>query len=117
MAKESIVAKVKEMLAAPSCCPELKEAGQKYLDSLGTDGQKEAAEMLIAELKDDVCRLADVREFFASPAGEAVFGKEQAAQMTAIADEKLAQGETVCFCGACQAGHALLQDQEALFEQ
>ena len=116
MANEAIIAKVKEVMDAYSCCAELKEACRKYLDAVGTDGQKAAAEALIAELKEDVQPLAGVREFFASEAGAQGFGAEQAAKMTAMADEKLAAGETICFCPACQAGHAVLENQEALFE-
>ena len=116
MANESIIAKVKAVIEAPSCCAELKEAAQKYLDAVGTEGQKKAAEDLIAELKDDVRALADVWEFFASEMGAKVFGPEKAKEMTAIADAKLAAGETVCFCPACQAGNAVLEDQAALFE-
>jgi hypothetical protein len=116
MANEAIITKIEEMMAAPSCCAELKEAGRKYLDAVGTKEQKEKADMLVAELKEDVCALADVREFFASEAGAAVFGKEKAAEMTAIADAKLAAGETVCFCPACQAGNWILEHQELLNE-
>ena len=116
MADQTIIAKINEMMAAPSCCAELKAAAQKYLDAAGTDGQKQAAEELVAELKEDVCRLADVREFFASEAGAKVFGAEKAAQMTALADAKLAAGETTCFCPACQAGKAILDAEEQLFD-
>ena len=116
MASEMILEKVRNVIAAPSCCKELREAAQKYLDAVGTPAQKEAAEALVLELKDDVCALADVREFFASEMGAKVFGPEQAAQMTALADEKLAAGETVCFCPACQAGNAVLEAQAELFE-
>ena len=34
--RDFIVEKVKEVLAAPSCCPELKAAAQTYLDVLDT---------------------------------------------------------------------------------
>ena len=33
---ESIVKAVKEMIEAPSCCPELETAGEIWLESLGT---------------------------------------------------------------------------------
>ena len=116
MANEAIIAKVKEVIAAPSCCAELREASRKYLDAVGTPGQKEAAEMLIAELKDDVCMLEDVLKFFDSEAGAAVFGAEQAKAMAETAKVKLAAGETICFCPACQAGSKVLEAQAELFE-
>ncbi len=114
MANEALMKKIEEMTAAPSCCAELKDAAKKYVDAVGTDAQKAAAEDLIAELKEDVQPLDGVRAFFASDAGAAVFGKEQAAKMTAIADEKLAAGEKICFCAACQAGSWILEHQELL---
>ena len=40
--RDYIVEKVKEVIAAPSCCPELKAAAQTYLDVLGTPDEKEA---------------------------------------------------------------------------
>ncbi len=35
MAKEFFVEKVKELMAAPSCCAEAKEAAQAWLDAPG----------------------------------------------------------------------------------
>ena len=40
MACEKTIALVKEVLAAPSCCAELKAAGEKWLASVGTGEQK-----------------------------------------------------------------------------
>ena len=40
MDKQTITAKVKEIVAAPSCCAELKAAGQAWLDSVGSPAQK-----------------------------------------------------------------------------
>ena len=36
MDKNELIATVKAMIAAPSCCQELKEAGQNWLAALGT---------------------------------------------------------------------------------
>ena len=52
--RDFIVEKVKEVLAAPSCCPELKDAAQKYLAALDTADEKAAGKILIAELEEDV---------------------------------------------------------------
>ena len=51
--RDFIVEKVKEVLAAPSCCPELKAAAQTYLDVLGTPDEKEAGKLLVAELEEE----------------------------------------------------------------
>lgn len=36
-----VIKKIQDMISAPSCCAELKAAGQAYLDAVGTE--KEAA--------------------------------------------------------------------------
>ena len=36
MKQNEIIQTVKTMIAAPSCCQELKDAGQKWLDAVGT---------------------------------------------------------------------------------
>lgn len=38
--RDFIVEKVKEVLAAPSCCPELKDAAEKYLAALDTADER-----------------------------------------------------------------------------
>ena len=42
MTKEERIAKVQEMIDAPSCCADLKEAGKAYLAAVGTDKEAEA---------------------------------------------------------------------------
>ena len=55
MNKNELSETVKEMIAAPSCCKELKDAGQNYLNALGTDAEKTAAAALLQEIREDVC--------------------------------------------------------------
>ena len=54
MTKQEIKSEVEKMIAAPSCCPELKTEGEAYLKAFGTAGEKAAAESLIREMKEDV---------------------------------------------------------------
>lgn len=75
--RDFIVEKVKEVLAAPSCCPELKDAAQKYLAALDTADEKAAGKILIAELEEDVQSYAGVflfrcgqRDFWRGDSGE-----------------------------------------------
>ena len=60
MTKAEIIEKVKEVIAAPSCCPEAKAACQAYLDAVGTEGEKTAEKAMIAELKEDVTELVNL---------------------------------------------------------
>ena len=57
--RDFIVEKVKEVIAAPSCCKELKDVAQKYLDALDTADEMAAGRLLIAELEEDVQSLDD----------------------------------------------------------
>ena len=49
--KDFTVQKVKEFMSVPYCCAEAKEAGQAFLDALGTEQEAEKAKALIAELR------------------------------------------------------------------
>ena len=115
MACEKTIALVKEILAAPSCCAELKAAGEKWLAAVGTDGQKAAAEALLAELKEDVSGIDDVIGFFGSDAGKGYFGAEKAAELLKIAQDAKAAGGKYCICDACQKGSKLIENPDGLF--
>lgn len=110
MTKDEIKEEVKKTIDAPSCCPELKEAGQAYLDAEGTPKEQEAAKTLIAELEDDVTSIDDLIALASSPAGEDLFGKEKAAGLL----KAKANGEKFCICPACQAGGKVLVHKENL---
>ena len=44
------------------------------------------------------------------------FGAEKAGQIAEEARQMIAAGQTVCPCPGCQAGHAVLEVKEGLFE-
>lgn len=75
--RDFIVEKVKEVLAAPSCCPELKDAAQKYLAALDTADEKAAGKILIAELEEDVQSIDDTLAFFCSDAAKRFLARRQ----------------------------------------
>lgn len=112
--RDFIVEKVKEVIAAPSCCAELKAAAQTYLDTLDTADEKEAGKLLVAELEEDVQDIDSVLAFFSSDAGKAYFGAEMATEMAETAKKVKAAGGTTCFCPACAAGKAILDKKEIL---
>ena len=66
MTKQEIKSEVEKMIAAPSCCPELKAEGEAYLKAFGTAGEKAAAESLIREMKEDVTSIDDLIAFAGS---------------------------------------------------
>ena len=114
MTKTDLIQKVKDVIAAPSCCAEAKAAAQSYLDALGTDGEAAAAKALLAELDEDVCSIGDLIAFAESDKGKAIFGAEKAAGMAAAAKKAQADGVKYCICPACTAGGAILDNRDLL---
>lgn len=95
--------KVQEMIAAPSCCAELREAGQAWLNAVGTDQEAAATAALLAEIEEDVGSIDGLIAFAGSEMGVKVFGEEGAANMLAHAKEVKANGGLYCDCAACTA--------------
>lgn len=114
--RDCIVKKVKEVIAAPSCCKELKDAAQKYLDALDTPDEKTAGKLLIAELEEDVQSLDDTMEFLYSDAAKDILGAEAVASMVETGKKVKAAGGKICFCPACTAGQAILEKKEVLLQ-
>ncbi len=114
MTKTDLIQKVKDVIAAPSCCAEAKAAAKSYLDAIGTDGEAAAAQALIAELEEDVCSIDDLIGFVESDGGKAFFGAEKAAGMAAAAKKAQADGVKYCICPACTAGGAILDNRDVI---
>ena len=51
---EYVVTKAKELIAAPSCSAEAKEAAQAWIAAVGTDKQAEETKKFIAEMEEDI---------------------------------------------------------------
>jgi len=113
MTKQELIETAKAMIAAPSCCRDLKSAAQTWIDAVGTAGEKAAADTLLAELKEDVCTIDHALAFFDSPRAVEYFGEAKAKELAAVAHETKAKGGKWCFCDACAAGSKLLENAEA----
>ena len=105
---------VRELVAAPSCCQELKEAGRKWLEAVEPAAKKEAAAALVLELREDIAPIGHVVEFFESPRGRELFGEERAGAIAAHAREVMARGGKWCDCPACAAGLKILENAALL---
>lgn len=114
MNKNELIETVKEMVAAPSCCGELKDAGRNYLNALGTDAEKATVAALLQEIREDACTLDQTIPFFESELGTQIFGAERAKAMAAHAREIKAQGVKWCDCPACAAGVKILGNASVL---
>ena len=114
MHKQTVKEKLQAIVAAPSCCAELKALGEEWLAAFGTDREKAASQKLIAELQTDVLEVDQVLAFFASPEGQKLFGAEKAAEMAQHMREVKAAGGKYCDCPACAPGREILDHQEIL---
>ena len=115
MSKKELVQTAKQLIASPSCCPELKAVTQRWLDAVGTAEEKEDAHALVLELMEDVNTLDHTIQFFESEQVVQMFGAEQANAMAAHAREMRASGAKWCDCPACTAGVILWKNAESLF--
>ena len=112
--REDLKAKVIDMMAAPSCCPELKAAAQEWLDTYDDGAKNQAATAaLIKELEEDISSIDSCIGFLASDMGKQIYGDAQPAALKAAQDSKAAGG-TVCTCGACQLGAEILKQKDYL---
>lgn len=105
--RDQLTQLVNQLIQAPSCCAEAKEAGQNWLTAAGTAGEQAATQALMAELEEDIMPIEGLIAFVSSPAGAQVFGAEQAKAMEAHAREIQAAGAKYCDCPACalDSGH------------
>ncbi|MBR1761066.1 MAG: heat-shock protein Hsp90 [Schwartzia sp.] len=114
MTKAEIIEKVKDLIAAPSCCAPLKALAEEWLKAEGTANEKEMSKKLIAELEKDVQKAADCLRFFDSEAGRKAMGEEFAAKMAKHFKELVDAGEIWCDCPACTPGRAILENKEVI---
>lgn len=114
MTKAEIIEKVHALINAGSCCAELKEKAQAYLDAQGTDTAVEAAKALVEEAKEDMIPIDGLIAFAGSERGAEIFGKERAEATLKAAQEAKAGGETICICDACQAAKAIVEHADLL---
>lgn len=108
MAKEEILEKVRALKDSKSCYEGLRKICEDYLHAVGTDKEKEAADILKKELKEDVIDIDGCIDFLDSKEGAAMLGKNMADKMTAKAKEAKEKGVIYCICPACTMGGWLL---------
>lgn len=102
------------LLAAPSCCKELRGVAEACLAALGTEGEKAAVKALLDEVAADITPIDGLIALTESDMGVSIFGQEQAAAMAAHAHERKDAGYPYCDCPACAACEALLARKDEL---
>ena len=100
--RNRLATKTEALIAVDWARPELKEAAQKWLDTM-EDGQanQEAAKAYVAALEAGLCT---VDELLAS----------DKAEIQAFGKELQAKGETLCQCEACKLVKEILDEKEYL---
>ncbi len=110
-----VAEKTKELIDAPTCSQEAREAAKAWLDAVGTDKEQEETKKYIAELEEDIVTVDGLIAFAESEAGAGVFG-EKAPEVAAHGREIKAAGAKYCDCPACAAVEAILSKKEEMLQ-
>lgn len=106
---EEVIAKTNELIKAPTCSPEAKEAAQSWLKAVEEGREEEETKQYIAELEEDLIPIDGLIAFAESEEGRKVFGEEKAPQVAEHGREIKAKGAKYCDCPACAAAEAILK--------
>lgn len=109
-----VVEKTHELMNAPSCSKEAKQAAQNWLDAIGTDNQLAETKKYIAELEADIMPIDGLIAFANSEMGVKVFGEEMAKNVLVHAQDIKAKGAKYCDCQACKAVADILAKKEQM---
>lgn len=112
---EKAIERTKELLSN-WCCDELKEAAQNWLDSIGTDKEKEAGKKYVLELQDSIVAVDGMLAFLPTDEAKAKFGEETANKFYEHAKELKIQGVANCDCPACTAALAVLEVKDKILK-
>ena len=110
----ALAEETRKLIAIEWAVPALKEAAQKWLDTM-EDGEanQAAAKAYIAALEQGVCTIDEVTAFVSSPAAKDAFG-DKLPEMQAHAQELKASGAQFCDCDACKLCLSILSKKEYL---
>ncbi|MCI7301375.1 molecular chaperone Hsp90 [Ihubacter massiliensis] len=110
-----VVEKTNELINAPTCSSETKEAAQAWLDAVGTDREASETKAYIAELEADIMPIDTLIAFAESDAGAEVFG-DDAKNVAAHAKEIKAAGAEYCDCPACMVVAEILEKKDDMLK-
>ncbi len=112
--RDSLKAKTEALIAVPYTYKPLKDAAQKWLDTM-EDGKAngEATKEYVKLLEESIMTVDDIVAFTSSPDAAKVFG-DQLPQFQAHAKELKASGAKFCDCDACKLVAEILAQKEYL---
>ena len=102
----------KELMEAPSCCEEARNACKKYLDSIGTPSEEECLEELIKEVKEDINTIDDTIGFMKSDVALNMLGEETRNMLLEKSLKAKENGAMYCDCPACAAAERIINLSE-----
>ncbi len=109
-----LASKTEALIAVPHTYQPLKDAAQKWLDTM-EDGQANAAaaKEYVKLLEESIMTVDDIVAFTASPKAAEVFG-DQLPQFQAHAKELKESGAKYCDCDACKLVKEILDEKDYL---
>jgi len=113
MNRNELIQVIKNMIASAPCCPELKKAGQDYLEA-DSAARRAAARALVQEIREDIATIDQALDFYRSPMALELFGAELRKEKVERAEARKAAGEKWCDCNACAAGLVILEHADLL---
>ena len=110
--RNALAEETKQLIAVEWAYQPLKDAAQKWLDTM-EDGEanQAAAKEYIALLEESLMTLDENEAFITSPKGAEVFGDKRDAMLAHVKELK-AKGEKYCDCDACKLAKAILDKKE-----
>ncbi len=110
----ALAEETKRLIAVEWAYAPLKEAAQKWLDTMENgEANQAAAKEYIALLEESLMTLDENEAFISSPKGAEVFGDKRDAMLAHVKELK-AKGEKYCDCDACKLAKAILDKKEYL---
>ena len=112
--RSALAEETKQLIAVEWAYQPLKDAAQKWLDTM-EDGEanQAAAKEYIALLEESLMTLDENEVFITSPKGAEVFGDKRDAMLAHVKELK-AKGEKYCDCDACRLAKSILDKKEYL---
>ncbi len=111
--REDLATATRQLLAG-HCTDAIREAGQKWLDTMNDSAANgEAAKAYVAALEQGVATIDEAIAFMESDMAREMFGDKQA-EMVAAEKAKKAAGAQFCGCPACTAALDILSKKEYL---
>ncbi|MGE1063487.1 heat-shock protein Hsp90 [Megasphaera paucivorans] len=113
--RKFIIEKTQELISAPSCSREAKEAAQHWLETVGSEQETEVTKKYLLELESDIMPIDMLIAFAESSKGIEIFGTEKAAAILTHAKQIKSAGAQYCDCPACTAAAAILEKKNLFF--